>query len=109
MAVRQQPEQQTINQIFLTDDDVRDLLAQRRDPTTEFLHLLRNFLSRFHEFCKTEDWGRTFESILRKCRWRFIKPVIPRENASPARTERSRGSYLNVFATEFFDSARNDG
>src|SRR6266481_5496588 len=73
MAFRQQPEQYTIDQIFLTDDDVRNLLAQGRNPATKLLHLLRNFLSRFHELCKTEDWGRTFESILRKC----ASAVIP--------------------------------
>src|SRR6266481_609475 len=63
MAFRQQPEQYTIDQILLADDDVRNLLAQGRNPATKLLHLLRNFLSRFHELCKTENLGRTFDQV----------------------------------------------
>jgi len=39
------------------------LLAQGRNPATKLLHLLRNFLSRFHELCKTENLGRTFDQV----------------------------------------------
>jgi hypothetical protein len=45
MTVREQTEQQAIDQIFLTDDDMTDLLSQRRDPLTQLLDLLSNFLS----------------------------------------------------------------
>ena len=45
MTVREQTEQQAIDQIFLTDDDMTDLLSQRRYPLTQLLDLLSNFLS----------------------------------------------------------------
>ena len=49
VAVREQAEQKPIDQIFLADDDVANLLAQRRNPLPHFLHLLRDFLRRFHK------------------------------------------------------------
>ena len=44
MAIGQQAEKQPIDQIFLSDNDMADLFAQRRNPLTQFLNLLRNFL-----------------------------------------------------------------
>ena len=38
------PSKKPIDQIFLADDDVADLLAQRRNPLPQLLHLLGNFL-----------------------------------------------------------------
>ena len=43
------PSKQPIDQVFLADDDVADLFAQRRNPLSQFLHLLRDFLRRFHK------------------------------------------------------------
>ena len=44
VAVGEQAEQKPVDQIFLADDDVPDLLAQRRDPLPQLLHLLGDFL-----------------------------------------------------------------
>ena len=44
MAVGEQSEQEPVDQIFLADDDVPDLLAQRRDPLSQLLDLLGDFL-----------------------------------------------------------------
>ena len=38
------PSKKPIDQIFLPDDDVADLLAQRRNPLAQLLHLLGDFL-----------------------------------------------------------------
>ena len=57
VAVREQTEQEPIDQIFLTDHDVTDLFAQRRNPFSHFLHLLRDFLRRFHKKNETGTGG----------------------------------------------------
>ena len=44
MAVGEQAEQKAIDQILLPDDDVPDLLAQRRNPLPQLLDLLGNLL-----------------------------------------------------------------
>ena len=44
VAVGEQAEQEPVDQIFLADDDVTDLLAQGRNPLSQLLHLLGNFL-----------------------------------------------------------------
>jgi hypothetical protein len=48
MAVREQSEQKAVHQILLSDDNVSDLLAERRNPLPQLAHFLRNFLGRFH-------------------------------------------------------------
>ena len=55
VAIGEQAEQQPIDQIFLPDDDMSNLFAQRRNPAAELLDLLRNFLRRFHRFCETRN------------------------------------------------------
>ena len=49
MPVREQAEKKPIDEIFLTDHDAADLLSQRRNPLTELLHFLRDFLRRSHK------------------------------------------------------------
>ncbi len=44
VTVGEQAEQEPVDQIFLSDDDVTDLLAQRRNPLSQLLDLLGNFL-----------------------------------------------------------------
>ena len=62
VAVREQAEQQSIDQIFLPDDDAADLFAQRGNPLPHFLDLLRDFLRRFHEKeGETGTAGRSFD------------------------------------------------
>ena len=39
-----QAEKQPVDEIFLAYDHVPNLFAQRRDPATQFLDLLRDFL-----------------------------------------------------------------
>ena len=41
-------EQQAIDQIFLADNDMRNLLTQGRDPSAQLLHFTSDFLRRFH-------------------------------------------------------------
>src|SRR5438093_84383 len=48
MTIGEQPEQKAIDQIFLTDDNVSDLLANGRNPLAKFSYLLRNLLRRLH-------------------------------------------------------------
>ena len=55
VAIGEQTEQKPIDQIFLSDDDMSNLLAQRRNPAAEFLDLLRNFLRRSHRFFETRN------------------------------------------------------
>ena len=40
MTIGEQPEQKAIDQIFLTDDNVSDLLANGRNPLAKFSYLL---------------------------------------------------------------------
>ena len=44
VPVGEQAEQKPIDQVFLPDDDVADLLAQRRNPLSQLLDLLGDFL-----------------------------------------------------------------
>ena len=44
VAIGEQSEQKPVDQIFLSDDDVTDLLAQRRNPLSQLLDLLGNLL-----------------------------------------------------------------
>ena len=44
VTVGEQSEQKPVNQIFLSNDDVTDLLAQGRNPLSQLLNLLGNFL-----------------------------------------------------------------
>ena len=44
VTIREKPQQQPINEIFLADNDVADLLAQRRNPCAELLHFVSDFL-----------------------------------------------------------------
>ena len=44
VTVGEQAEQEPVHQIFLSDDDVTDLLAQRRNPLSQLLDLLGNLL-----------------------------------------------------------------
>ena len=48
MTVGEQSQQKTIHQILLPDDNVTDLLAERRNPLAQLSYFLRNFLRRFH-------------------------------------------------------------
>ncbi len=48
VTVGEQAEEQPIDEIFLPDHDVADLFAQRRNPLAQLLHLVRDFLRRFH-------------------------------------------------------------
>ena len=48
MAIGEQTQQKAIYQILLANDNVTDLLAERRNPLTQLPHFLRNFLRRFH-------------------------------------------------------------
>ncbi len=43
------PSKQAIDQVFLADHDAADLFAQRQESIDPFLHLLRDFLRRFHK------------------------------------------------------------
>jgi hypothetical protein len=45
VAIGEKAKKKAIDQIFLSDNDVTDLFAQRCDPAAKFLHLLRDFLS----------------------------------------------------------------
>jgi hypothetical protein len=44
VAISEQSKQEPVDQIFLSDDDVTDLLAQRRNPLSQLLNLLGNLL-----------------------------------------------------------------
>jgi hypothetical protein len=44
VAIREKAQQQPIDEIFLPDNDVADLLAQGSDPGAELLHFVSNFL-----------------------------------------------------------------
>ena len=44
VAISQQSKQEPVDQVFLSDDDVTDLLAQRRNPLSQLLNLLGNLL-----------------------------------------------------------------
>ena len=48
VTVREQAEQKPIDQIFLADHNMRHLFAHRRNPAAQFLHFVRDLLSRFH-------------------------------------------------------------
>jgi hypothetical protein len=48
VAIREQPKEKTIHQIFLAYDNVTDLLAERWNPLAQLPNFLRNFLRRFH-------------------------------------------------------------
>ena len=48
VAVGEQAEQEPVDQIFLADDNVANLLAHRWNPLAELLNLLRDFLRGFH-------------------------------------------------------------
>src|SRR5436853_6502616 len=48
MTISEQPEEETIHQIFLAYDNVTDLLAEPRNPLAQLPNFLRNFLRRFH-------------------------------------------------------------
>jgi hypothetical protein len=48
MTIREQPEEEAIHQIFLANDNMTDLLAERWNPLAQLPNFLRNFLRRFH-------------------------------------------------------------
>src|SRR5439155_16693096 len=48
MTISEQPEEETIHQIFLAYHNVTDLLAEPRNPLAQLPNFLRNFLRRFH-------------------------------------------------------------
>ena len=48
VPIGQQTKEQPVDQIFLPDNDVSDLLANQRNPVAELLDLLRDFLRGFH-------------------------------------------------------------
>src|SRR5213595_3044096 len=43
VTVGKKAEQQAVDQIFLADNDMRNLLAQSRDPAAELLHVTGDF------------------------------------------------------------------
>jgi len=48
MTISEQPEEETIHQIFLAYDHVTNLLAEPWNPLAQLPNFLRNFLRRFH-------------------------------------------------------------
>ena len=50
MAVREKAEQESIDEIFLADNNMRNLLTESRNPAPEALDFTSNFLRRFHLF-----------------------------------------------------------
>jgi hypothetical protein len=49
VAIREQADEQSIDQIFLPDDDAGDFILQSADPLARLLYLLGEFLSAGHE------------------------------------------------------------
>jgi hypothetical protein len=48
MAIREEAEEEAVDQILLTDDHVTDLFAQGRNPLPELLNFMGDFLRRLH-------------------------------------------------------------
>ena len=48
VTVSEQAEQKAVDQIFLANYHMTNLLAQRRNPLAQLPHFLRNLLRRFH-------------------------------------------------------------
>jgi hypothetical protein len=48
MTVGEQPEQQSVDEILLADNNMANLFAHRRDPLAALLYFGGNFLSRSH-------------------------------------------------------------
>ena len=50
MAVSEKAEQKSIDEIFLADNNMRNLLAESRNPAPKLLDFTSNFLCGFHVF-----------------------------------------------------------